>query len=176
MSIRLRTTAPTARSGIKRTTMLGGLIALSCLISPETIVAAVIPSLPAATVSSPSSCTPPAGIIDDCSDEMNRLIISTAGCLIGTIGFFKATKTMKGIAKGIKNGGSPKAIIFGAIGAFFCTDVYHSYWNWRDCDNGLQDGGFLDSGLDPLTVMYEKNLDLADAFEDLAAEMERGGS
>ncbi|WP_423927258.1 hypothetical protein [Candidatus Palauibacter sp.] len=53
---------------------------------------------------------------------------------------------MKAVAKGSRGGGSTKAIIFGAVGAFFCTDVYDSYWEWRDSDNGMQDmSGLLDS-------------------------------
>lgn len=149
-------------------------LALLVVLATPRIVAAEVST--STILGTAEICSVPIGV-NECSDERNRLILSSAGCLVGAVGFFKAAKTMKAVAKGIRGGGSTKAIIFGAVGAFFCTDVYNSYWEWRDCDNGMQDrGGLLDSIHDPRIFLFDTADadDLADEFDDAADLLAQG--
>ncbi len=102
-------------------------------------VRADFPVLPAAA--NERAAVPVGAALDSCDDEAWRLGVATAGCLIGAVGFFKAGKTIKAAGKAIKSGGNVKQIVYGAVGAFFCTDVWNSFWDWSDCANdaGMQD-------------------------------------
>ncbi len=108
----------------------------------ETVFPAISADLPVLPAAADECIAVPVGVaLDSCDDEAWRLGVATAGCLIGAVGFFKAGKTIKAAGKAIKQGGNVKQIIYGAVGAFFCTDVWNSFWDWSDCANdaGMQD-------------------------------------
>lgn len=117
---------------------------------------------PALATPTRTMCSVPVGV-RSCDDEMWRLVGSTAGCLIGAVGFIKAGKTLKAAGKALKKGGNVKQIIYGAVGAFFCTDVWNSFWDWRDCEGGMMDLSFLDSDVDPF-LSDGNGFDLGEAF------------
>ncbi len=100
-----------------------------------------------------------------CKDEAWRLGVSFALCLAGTIGYFKAAKVARTVARSLRRGADIKSAILGGLGAFLCADTYTSLWDYLDCLYGMQ-SQFL-SALDSREY-------LADVFDRMADHLEGG--
>ncbi len=84
-------------------------------------------------------------------------------CLLSFVGFVKAAKIARVVAKGIKSGKTAIRAISAAAGAFFCTSMWDAAWEWDECNSGLQIMFAGSTNADELAGYLEQ---VADDLED----------